>query len=44
MPFRRLALVLALFALPALMTACAEVPKSPEARAEALEVNDPLER
>jgi phospholipid-binding lipoprotein MlaA len=43
MPLRRLFLVLAFLSLPSLLAACAEVPKSPEAQAEALEVNDPLE-
>lgn len=41
--FRRLLLLLALLSLPAFMAGCAEVPKSPQAQAEAREVNDPLE-
>jgi len=40
---RRLLLVLALLTIPALLSACAEVPKSPEAQAEAQAINDPLE-
>jgi phospholipid-binding lipoprotein MlaA len=36
-------LALALLALPSLMTACADLPTSPEAQAEALAVDDPLE-
>ena len=40
---RRLSLVLAFLSLPVLLVACAEVPKSPEARAETLAINDPLE-
>ncbi len=43
MILRRLFLVLALLSLPSLLAACADVPKSPEVQAEALEVNDPLE-
>lgn len=43
MSFRRFSLVLAFLSLPALLAACADVPKSPEARAEALAINDPLE-
>jgi len=40
---RRLLLILALLTLPSLLSACAEVPKSPEAQAEAQAVDDPLE-
>ncbi len=43
MLIRRLISFIALLSLPVAMAACAEVPKSPEAQAEALEVNDPLE-
>ena len=43
MTIRRLFLVLALLSLPSLLPACAEVPKSPEAQAEAQAINDPLE-
>ncbi|MFA4994522.1 MAG: VacJ family lipoprotein [Bdellovibrionales bacterium] len=43
MLYRRLFLVLAFLFLPSLLAACAEVPKSPEARAEELAINDPLE-
>ena len=35
--------LLALLTMPSLLTACAEVPKSPEAQAEAKVVDDPLE-
>ncbi len=40
---RRIVLVLALLILPSLLVSCAEVPKSPEAQAEAQAINDPLE-
>jgi phospholipid-binding lipoprotein MlaA len=40
---RRLVLVLTLLSAPSFLTACADVPKSPEAQADALRVNDPLE-
>jgi phospholipid-binding lipoprotein MlaA len=43
MNLRRLALLLALLALPSLLVSCADVPKSPEAQAEAQAVDDPLE-
>ena len=43
MHIHRLFLVLAFLSLPSLVTACTQVPKSPEAQAEVLEVNDPLE-
>ncbi|MDD3371751.1 MAG: VacJ family lipoprotein [Alphaproteobacteria bacterium] len=43
MSIRRLLLTLALLTLPAMLPAFAELPKSPEAQAEAIEVNDPLE-
>ncbi|MDR3449481.1 MAG: VacJ family lipoprotein [Alphaproteobacteria bacterium] len=43
MTFRRLALLLALMSMPALLSACADMPKSPEAQAEAKAVDDPLE-
>jgi phospholipid-binding lipoprotein MlaA len=43
MLLRRLILALALLALPSLMAACADVPKSPEAQAEAQALDDPLE-
>ncbi len=43
MMLRRLLILLALLSLPALVTACAEVPKSPEAQAEAKIIDDPLE-
>jgi len=43
MLIRRFVLTFALLTLPSFMTACAELPKSPEAEAAALEVNDPLE-
>jgi phospholipid-binding lipoprotein MlaA len=42
-PFRRLALALLLLVLPAVLAACADVPKSPEARADYEATNDPLE-
>jgi phospholipid-binding lipoprotein MlaA len=40
---RRLLVLLALLSLPSLLSACADVPKSPEAQAEAAATNDPLE-
>jgi phospholipid-binding lipoprotein MlaA len=43
MRIHRFVLALAFLSLPSLLAACAEVPKSPEAQAEALEANDPLE-
>ena len=43
MLLRRLALLIALLALPSALTACADMPQSPEARAEAQAVDDPLE-
>jgi phospholipid-binding lipoprotein MlaA len=43
MLFRRYALLLALLTLPMAVVSCADMPKSPEARAEATQVNDPLE-
>jgi len=42
MSYRRLYLILVLL-LPSSLVACAEMPKSPEARAEAAAINDPLE-
>ena len=41
--FPRLVFLLALLVLPSLLVGCADLPKSPEARAEAEAVNDPLE-
>ncbi|MFA5040616.1 MAG: VacJ family lipoprotein [Bdellovibrionales bacterium] len=43
MRVRPLFLALTFLCLPTLLVACADVPKSPEAQAEALEINDPLE-
>jgi phospholipid-binding lipoprotein MlaA len=43
MLLRRLLLLCALIALPSLLSACAEIPQSPEAQAEAAAVDDPLE-
>ena len=43
MMLRRLLLLLALLSFSSLLTACAEVPQSPEAQAEAKAVDDPLE-
>lgn len=43
MPFRRFTLAAALILLPAMLAGCADVPQSPEAKAEAAAVNDPLE-
>ncbi|MDE2029692.1 MAG: VacJ family lipoprotein, partial [Alphaproteobacteria bacterium] len=43
MNLRRIAVLLVLTLMPAMLAGCASVPKSPEARAEAQAVNDPLE-
>jgi phospholipid-binding lipoprotein MlaA len=43
MYIRRLALIAAFLALPTLLAGCADVPKSPEAQAEAAAIDDPLE-
>lgn len=43
MPIRRLSLLLALTLLPALLAGCADLPQSPEARAEVQTLDDPLE-
>lgn len=43
MSLRRFLLITAFLALPVALIGCADVPKSPEAQAEALEANDPLE-
>lgn len=43
MLLRRLVLIIALLSLPSFAVGCAELPKSPEAQAEMLEANDPLE-
>jgi len=43
MTARRLLLLLVFLALPTVLTACADVPQSPEAQAEARIVDDPLE-
>jgi len=43
MSYRRIILILALLALPSFLTACADIPKSPQEQAEAQAVNDPLE-
>ncbi len=43
MSYRRIILILALLALPTFLTACADIPKSPQEQAEAQAINDPLE-
>jgi len=43
MLIRRLALLLALICLPVSLIGCADVPQSPEAKAEAAAIDDPLE-
>lgn len=43
MQARRFLFVVALLTLPSLLAACADMPKTPEARAEAQAVDDPLE-
>ncbi len=43
MHIRRFVLTVVFLAVPSMLTACADIPKSPEAQAELLEVNDPLE-
>jgi phospholipid-binding lipoprotein MlaA len=43
MQLRKLLLLLALLALPSMLSACADMPKSPEAQAEAQAIDDPLE-
>jgi phospholipid-binding lipoprotein MlaA len=40
---RRLIAAVALLSLPVMLAGCSSMPKSPEAQAEALEVNDPIE-
>lgn len=40
---RRFVLVLSLLAMPALLSACADMPKTPAERADAAALNDPLE-
>ncbi len=43
MSYRRIILTLAFLAAPSMLTACADIPKSPQEQAEAQAFNDPLE-